>query len=248
MQDHKEQLIKDKIRVQKHGEVFTPDWMVNKMLDTPGIKEACEDIEATFLEPAAGEGNFLVVILARKLAMVEKKYAQKLSKYCHYALYALSTLYAVELLDDNVSRCSINVFQIFKEHYQAVANKFGKKPQGSILNSAEVIISSNIQQGDFLTRLNKSGEPIIFSEWTADSLNKDIIHVSRTEYSLNEIYDRVEKPKGSLYSPEAEINRGQLSFFDELAFKKDNDESKKMKYARCLMTQVYREEKIPDEK
>lgn len=49
-----ENLIKSKQRVQKHGEVFTPSWMVQKMLDTPGIKEACETVSATFLEPAAG--------------------------------------------------------------------------------------------------------------------------------------------------------------------------------------------------
>ena len=45
-----ENLIKSKHRVQKHGEVFTPSWMVQKMLDTPGVKEACETVSATFLE------------------------------------------------------------------------------------------------------------------------------------------------------------------------------------------------------
>lgn len=58
-----EKLIKSKHRVQKHGEVFTPSWMVQKMLDTPGVKEACENVSATFLEPAAGDGNFLLAIL-----------------------------------------------------------------------------------------------------------------------------------------------------------------------------------------
>lgn len=62
-----EKLIKSKERVQQHGEVFTPQWMVQKMLDVEGIKQACENIDATFLEPAAGDGNFLVAILERKL-------------------------------------------------------------------------------------------------------------------------------------------------------------------------------------
>ena len=52
-----EKLIKSKERVQKHGEVFTPSWMVQKMLDTEGVKEACEHLTATFLEPAAGDGT-----------------------------------------------------------------------------------------------------------------------------------------------------------------------------------------------
>ncbi len=65
-----EKLIKSKERVQQHGEVFTPQWMVKKMLDVEGIKQACENIDATFLEPAAGDGNFLVAILERKLKSV----------------------------------------------------------------------------------------------------------------------------------------------------------------------------------
>ncbi|HEO0860675.1 TPA: methylase, partial [Streptococcus agalactiae] len=71
-----ENLIKSKHRVQKHGEVFTPSWMVQKMLDTPGIKEACENVSATFLEPSAGDGNFLQAILERKLASVIKQYGK----------------------------------------------------------------------------------------------------------------------------------------------------------------------------
>ena len=69
-----EKIIKSKQRVQKHGEVFTPSWMVQKMLDTPGIKEATEDIYKTFLEPSAGDGNFLEAILERKLSAVTKNY------------------------------------------------------------------------------------------------------------------------------------------------------------------------------
>ena len=72
-----EGLIKSKKRVQQHGEVFTPAWMVKKMLDTPGIKEACENIYATFLEPAAGDGNFLLAILERKLKAVTEQYDKR---------------------------------------------------------------------------------------------------------------------------------------------------------------------------
>ena len=68
----KEEIIKSKIRVQKHGEVFTPKRIVNKMLDIPEVKDACENLTATFLEPAAGEGASLVAILERKLNMVSE--------------------------------------------------------------------------------------------------------------------------------------------------------------------------------
>ena len=95
-----ENLIKSKHRVQKHGEVFTPSWMVQKMLDTPGIKEACENVSATFLEPSAGDGNFLQAILERKLASVIKQYGKRYWKT--KSLIALSSIYGIEFLEDNL--------------------------------------------------------------------------------------------------------------------------------------------------
>ncbi|GGE25966.1 hypothetical protein GCM10011510_03850 [Streptococcus himalayensis] len=90
----KEHLIKSKHRVQKHGEVFTPSWMVQKMLDTPGVKEVCENIHATFLEPSAGDGNFLEAILERKLNAVVQQYDQR--NWKTKSLIALSSIYTVE--------------------------------------------------------------------------------------------------------------------------------------------------------
>ena len=113
-----EKLIKSKARVQKHGEVFTPSWMVQKMLDTEGVKEACEHLTATFLEPAAGDGNFLVAILRRKLAMVSEQYNSSIRQYTHHSLYALSTLYGIELLEDNAQMCVMNLFEVYKDFYE----------------------------------------------------------------------------------------------------------------------------------
>lgn len=96
-----EKIIKNKNRVQNHGEVFTPKRIVRKVLDLPGVREACQNITSTFLEPAAGEGIFLVEILKRKINMIEKRYGKDLTSYENYSLLALSTLYGVELLEDN---------------------------------------------------------------------------------------------------------------------------------------------------
>jgi hypothetical protein len=67
-------LVKSKQRVTDHGEVFTPAWLVEAMLDL--VKGETERIDARFLEPACGSGNFLVQILRRKLAAVEIKYGK----------------------------------------------------------------------------------------------------------------------------------------------------------------------------
>ena len=80
-------LVKSKQRVADHGEVFTPAWMVEAMLDL--VKGETERIDSRFLEPACGDGNFLVQILRRKLAAVELKYGQSEFERHHYALLAL---------------------------------------------------------------------------------------------------------------------------------------------------------------
>jgi type I restriction-modification system DNA methylase subunit len=67
-------LIKSKDRVADHGEVFTPAWMVEAMLNL--VKAETERIDSRFLEPACGSGNFLVKVLQRKLVAVELKYGK----------------------------------------------------------------------------------------------------------------------------------------------------------------------------
>ena len=76
-------LIKSKQRVADHGEVFTPSWMVNAMLDL--VKAESERIDARFLEPASGSGNFLVRILQRKLAAAELKFGNSDFEKRNYA-------------------------------------------------------------------------------------------------------------------------------------------------------------------
>src|SRR3981081_4254384 len=95
--------IKSKKRVADHGEVFTPEWIVEAMLDL--VKAETERIDSRFLEPACGSGNFLVKILRRKLTAVELKYRQLDFERRHYALLALMCIYGIELLPDNIDEC-----------------------------------------------------------------------------------------------------------------------------------------------
>src|SRR5271170_7449165 len=93
-------LVKSKKRVADHGEVFTPEWMVEAMLDL--VKAETERIDSRFLEPACGSGNFLVKILRRKLAAVEFKFGKSNFEKRHYAVLALMCTYGIELLEDNI--------------------------------------------------------------------------------------------------------------------------------------------------
>src|SRR3954470_3628277 len=96
-----EQVLKSRHRVRAYGEVFTPRHMVDRMLDLlhEDLETGPDFVDKTFLEPAAGHGNFLVAILHRKLRAVEKNY---LPEYWPEAsLFALASIYGIELLEDN---------------------------------------------------------------------------------------------------------------------------------------------------
>src|SRR6266446_4063542 len=107
-------LIKSKKRVADHGEVFTPQWLVEKMLDL--VKGETGRIDSRFLEPACGSGNFLVSVLQRKLAAVEAKYGKSDFEKRHYALLAVMCTYGIELLEDNIAECRANMLEILAEY------------------------------------------------------------------------------------------------------------------------------------
>lgn len=149
-------LVKSKQRVADHGEVFTPAWMVEAMLDL--VKDETERIDSRFLEPACGSGNFLIQILRRKLAAVELRYGKSDFERRHYALVALMCIYGIELLDDNIAECRANVLEIFSEYLKL-------DEADELYMAASLVLSQNLIHGDALTMLCQEGEPITFSEW-----------------------------------------------------------------------------------
>lgn len=217
-----ERIIKSKERIQQHGEVFTPRWVVEEMLHIPEIKVACEKITATFLEPAAGEGAFLVAILEKKLTIVEKSYHKDLYQYENFALLALTTLYGIELLVDNVEACRKNLFECFKQVYQQQAAHHQETMKEQVLESAKQIITTNIVQGDFLTRRNNKDQPITFYEWKpvqADSEMQEVI-VERTIYTFDEIFSKEARKEPTKQSSD-QLDLFEMDQVDDLSTKKD---------------------------
>ena len=149
-------LIKSKQRVADHGEVFTPAWLVEAMLDL--VKDESERIDSRFLEPACGSGNFLVQVLKRKLAAVEKRYGKSDFERRHFALFGLMCIYGIELLADNIGECRANLLAIFAEY-------LGLDPADDLYRAAVAVLSVNLVQGDALTMLDHTGKPIVFPEW-----------------------------------------------------------------------------------
>ncbi len=149
-------LIKSKKRVVDHGEVFTPAWMVDAMLDL--VEGEADRIDARFLEPACGSGNFVVRVLQRKLAAVEQKFGKSDFEKRHYALLALMCVYGIELLADNVEECRANMLEVF-------AGYLSINQDDVAYRAAAYVLSENLLQGDALTMQTTAGKPISFAEW-----------------------------------------------------------------------------------
>lgn len=151
-----QRLVKSKQRVADHGEVFTPAWMVEDMLDL--VKHESERIDSRVLEPACGSGNFLVPVLARKLVTVQLRHGRSDFEKHHYALFALMCTYGIELLGDNAEECRDNLAEVF--------NTFlGISSEDSWARAARAVLAVNIVQGDALTMTAHGGQPITFPEW-----------------------------------------------------------------------------------
>jgi hypothetical protein len=148
--------MRSKQRVADHGEVFTPSWMVEAMLDM--VKGESERIDSRFLEPACGSGNFLVQVLRRKLAAVQIKFGKSDFEKRHYALLALMCIYGIELLEDNIAECRANVLEILADYLRL-------DQSDDLYRAASYVLSQNIVHGDALTMRNSDGQPIAFAEW-----------------------------------------------------------------------------------
>ena len=151
-----EGLVKSKQRVADHGEVFTPSWMVEDMLDL--VKAESERIDSRFLEPACGSGNFLRSVLKRKLTTVQSRYGKSDFERRHHALFALMCIYGIELLKDNVEECRETLLAIYAEYLRADTDDVWTK-------AAAVVLNANIIQGDALTLTTTDGKAIEFPEW-----------------------------------------------------------------------------------
>lgn len=171
-------LVKSKQRVADHGEVFTPEWMVEAMLDL--VNGVVERVNSNVLEPACGDGNFLVPVLRRKLAQVEIDYGKSEFERRQYGLRALMSVYGIELLPDNIAQCREKLLKVFAEYLSL-------SDSDDLYRAGIFVLSQNLIHGDALkmrtqtegckacklsgtaphspaTR-NHTCQPIVFAEW-----------------------------------------------------------------------------------
>lgn len=169
--------IKTKQRVVDHGEVFTSEREVNAMLDL--VEQETVRIDSRFLEPACGNGNFLIEVLRRKMAVVEERFRKNQLEYERNAIIAVGSIYGVDLLEDNVMHCRERLKSCFDENYSRL---FKSECREECCQSIDYVLTRNVIWGDALTlnRVDGSKEPIVFSEWSP--VNGSMI--KRRDYSL----------------------------------------------------------------
>ncbi|GAP07851.1 hypothetical protein ATHL_02740 [Anaerolinea thermolimosa] len=200
------ELIKSKQRVADYGEVLTPPHIVDAMLDL--VKQETERIDSRFLEPACGTGNFLVEVLRRKLKIVEKRYARSQLDYERYAVLAVSSLYGIDILEDNAAECRQRLYQTFDTFYTA---RFGAKTRSACRETVRYILKRNIIHGDALSlkTVGEHPQPIVFSEWS-------LVHGSlmkRRDFAFHELLQVKEKTDSLL-----EVNKTLVSDRGEKVF------------------------------
>lgn len=169
-----ENQVKSRKRVADHGEVFTGEREVNAMLDL--VKQETERIDSRFLEPACGNGNFLAEVLRRKLAVVDSRYRKSQIEWERSALTSISSIYGVDILEDNTIECQARLYSIFSKKY---IEAFGTYCKIDFLKSVKFILSRNILWGDALNFTNPvTKKAIVFSEWSLVNGNQ----IKRRDY------------------------------------------------------------------
>ena len=169
-----------------HGEVFTSEREVKAMCDL--VKDETERIDSRFLEPACGDGNFLVEILSRKLQVLKKQYRKSPSDYEKFSVIAVGSVYGVELLQDNAERCRERLFDIWNKEYTSVCKKECTDEFRAVIR---FLFNKNILLGNALSMKQVDEHqqdietPIIFSEWSLVTGNK----IKRRDFRLDQLLE-----------------------------------------------------------
>ena len=172
-------MTKSKQRIAEFGEVFTPIREINAMLDL--VAHETYRIDARFLEPACGNGNFLIEVLRRKVDEIQKKYIKNKLDFERYSFLAVASIYGIDILEDNIEECRARLSMFIEEIYRV---NFKEQVNKEFINSINFILSKNIIFGDALTlQQGNSLEPITFSEWCFTRGSK----IKRTEYTMGNI-------------------------------------------------------------
>jgi len=186
-----ENQVKSKERVAEFGEVYTSKREVNSMLDL--VKQETERLDSRFLEPACGDGNFLIEVLNRKLEVLVKNHKKNQYEFEKNSVVVVGSIYGVDILEDNAQIARDRLYNKYVETYKKLYKGSVNK---NLILSVKFIIDSNIIHGDALTlKQVDSDMPVIFSEWGAFN-NK----IKRRDFTLADLISYSPFERGTLFS------------------------------------------------
>lgn len=139
--------VRSRSRVRDLAEVFTHQREVDAMLDQ--VADAFTVLDAKFLEPACGSGNFLTEILRRKLQLVAERTGVSQERHEHRLLRALTSIYGVDISPDNVVEARARVAHMLQEYYWTDTDTVA--PTAGFLRAVALVLAANIVVGDTLT-------------------------------------------------------------------------------------------------
>lgn len=186
-------LVVSKERVADYGEVYTGSREVNAMLEM--VQQEVERIESRFLEPACGTGNFLTEILDRKMGMVESRYKKSQLEFERNAILAVSSVYGIDILEDNIDMCRIRLYEVFDKVYTRL---YKSESNNECRNAIKYILNRNIIHGDALTlkTIGQDQQLIVFSEWSP--VNGSML--KRRDFTFHNLLDHAALKELPLFS------------------------------------------------
>lgn len=219
MAERAKQQVKSRDRVRDRGEVFTAEREVKAMVDLVNDMATKVDCDGgTFLEPTCGDGNFLIEILARKCAALKaarKPNAKDAERYAFRLAWALSSLYGIDIMPDNVRECRQRLADYVLAEFDKVVK--GKDPgaRRELEDAVRVITSVNIVEGDALKYQTNDGKPIVFVKWRAGEDNcRGTFSFGVTPYYFDTMAGEADK-RGDLFAVRDDLPRSpQFPFYD----------------------------------
>jgi len=182
--------IKSMDRVASYGEVYTNDSEVKNMVNL--VADEAERLESKFLEPACGNGNFLIEVLLRRFNLLKSRYRKNQLDFDIHLFIAVSSIYGIDILEDNIEECQERLLSLCEKNYMKLFNAM----EDDLKNTLKFILSKNILCGDAINLTTKNGEPILFTEWSFIGELK----VKRREYKFNDLLAYQPSKKNDLFS------------------------------------------------
>jgi hypothetical protein len=183
--------VKSKERVSDFGEVNTSEREVNAMLDL--VKQETERLDSRFLEPACGDGNFLIEVLSRKLRILTKRFKKNQYEFEKNSVVVMGSIYGIDIQKDNVQSARD---RLFDEYYSVYMNHFKNNPNQKLIKSIRFIVDQNIIHGDALTLEEETGKkPLTFCEWAVINTK-----LKRRDFTLSDLLAYSPFERGTLFS------------------------------------------------